>query len=602
MKPNSYLLAIVVALALLGVADSTYLTILKVQDEVQGKADSAVCDAVSATGCSIALESPMSSIGSVPVSLIGGVTYLVVLVLVAFAWGGPLTEYAVAALQWIALGAVIYSLVLAGYSYAQDSWCPFCVGLYFINLGLLVATTLIRGGLGKLGSGLAVVFGARRAALGSIVGFAVAIWAGQWAYAYSIDYLSGDRLAKDRQRVRIAYTTGRYPMPLSADAPSRGPADARLTMVKFSDFECPHCRRMWEQVEEYAERNPDDIRIVFRHHPLNDGCNPMMSHEGHKRACAAAVAAECAHRQEKFWEMGSALFHNQHSLSDADIQEYAKDIGLDMGAFRTCQEDPAALASIRRDALLARSLAAAGTPSSLLNGYLFVGGMSVASVASISNFLAKRERETGPAPINAAYIRMKAGLDAGLQRHEQGPHALTPRVEAAARVTAVIDPGTPEGRLVGLYTFGLQRLHESLVRADIRVLSPSGCGAAVADASELSFECRAARLLMCGLQRGPLPGQGVIKMLGQLEDGTPEEAAASLAQLQAEAEAELGGFDTCMIGAEVGQSLAADAASARTLGVDRGPTVFINGYRWDGTFALEEIDQFLAGVLLAAGE
>lgn len=139
----------------------------------------------------------------------------------------------------------------------------------------------------------------------------------------------------------------------------RGDPEAPLTVVEFLDFECPFCARttgMWKDLHEHFG---DRVRYVARHLPL-DGPHP--------HARAAAVAAEAAGRQGKFWEMHDVLFAHQQHLEPDDLRRYAADLGLDLERFDADLRDPEVMALVERDERSAHDSGARGTPTFFLNG------------------------------------------------------------------------------------------------------------------------------------------------------------------------------------------------------------------------------------------
>ena len=139
-------------------------------------------------------------------------------------------------------------------------------------------------------------------------------------------------------------------------APSRGRADAKLTMVEFSDFQCPFCGRFTRETRGQLEREYVDtgkVRMVFRNFPLQNI---------HPNAIKAAEAAECAQRQSKFWEMHARLFANQQALADADLVRDAQAIGVDVPSFRQCFAGEA-VTRIRMDLNEGARAGVTGTPT-----------------------------------------------------------------------------------------------------------------------------------------------------------------------------------------------------------------------------------------------
>jgi protein-disulfide isomerase len=147
------------------------------------------------------------------------------------------------------------------------------------------------------------------------------------------------------------------------DDPARGPADAKLTVVLFSDFQCPFCARVEPSLKQVEEAFPGQVRIVWKHQPL-----PM-----HPQAIPAAVAAEAAREQGKFWQMHDRIFADQRALDDATLSRYAKEIGLDVRRYAQAVAAKRGAARIEEDQKLAQSAGATGTPTLFFNCRQVVG-------------------------------------------------------------------------------------------------------------------------------------------------------------------------------------------------------------------------------------
>lgn len=146
-------------------------------------------------------------------------------------------------------------------------------------------------------------------------------------------------------------------------SPTKGPATAKVTVVEFSDFECPYCKRGAETVEQILQAYPNDVQVAFKNLPL-----PF-----HKNADPAARAALAAGKQGKFWEMHDLLFENQRGLTQAYFEESAKKLGLDMAKFKTDMESEEIKQQVKDDAALARKIGISGTPGFAVNGVLVKG-------------------------------------------------------------------------------------------------------------------------------------------------------------------------------------------------------------------------------------
>jgi protein-disulfide isomerase len=148
-----------------------------------------------------------------------------------------------------------------------------------------------------------------------------------------------------------------YKVPLGKSA-QKGPNDALITIVEFSDFQCPFCNRVNPTVAKIEETYGKDVRLIFKHNAL-----PF-----HKDAQLAAEASLAARDQGKFWEYHDKLFENQKALKREDLEKYAQELKLDMKKFKAALDDNRYKAETDEDQKLARSLGASGTPSFFING------------------------------------------------------------------------------------------------------------------------------------------------------------------------------------------------------------------------------------------
>lgn len=148
-----------------------------------------------------------------------------------------------------------------------------------------------------------------------------------------------------------------------SNAPIRGKADAAVTIVAFSDFQCPFCNRVNPTLTKLLADYPDQVRIAFKHMPLRI----------HPDAPAAHAAAEAARRQGKFWEMYDKIFANQRELTPEKFKQYAAELNLDAAQFEKDSNDPAVKAKIDADLKEAEKLGVAGTPAFFINGKYLSG-------------------------------------------------------------------------------------------------------------------------------------------------------------------------------------------------------------------------------------
>ena len=148
-----------------------------------------------------------------------------------------------------------------------------------------------------------------------------------------------------------------------AGAPRRGGEEARVTIVEWSDFQCPFCGRVNATLRRVEAAYGDRVALVFKHLPL-----PM-----HPGAPAAHAAAEAAHRQGRFWDMHDRIFANPRDVDPETLARYAGEIGLDVAQFRVDSQSAAVRSRIRSDAEEAEKLGVTGTPSFFVNGRFLSG-------------------------------------------------------------------------------------------------------------------------------------------------------------------------------------------------------------------------------------
>ncbi len=151
----------------------------------------------------------------------------------------------------------------------------------------------------------------------------------------------------------------------------QGPAGAKLTLVEYGDYECPHCGRAYPIVKAVQKRLGTQLRFVFRNFPLSNA---------HPNAEAAAEAAEAAAAQEKFWEMHDLLFEHQDALERQDLLRYAADLGLDVKRFASELAGGVHRSRVQEDFRSGVRSGGNGTPTFFINGARFDGAWDEAGL------------------------------------------------------------------------------------------------------------------------------------------------------------------------------------------------------------------------------
>ncbi|MBF0455776.1 MAG: DsbA family protein [Magnetococcales bacterium] len=176
----------------------------------------------------------------------------------------------------------------------------------------------------------------------------------------------------EKYEVDFMMTPPRYTVP-GPLTPSKGKADAPITIIEFSDFECPYCRRAQEAINKVEKNYGDKVRFVFRHYPL-----PF-----HKKAPKASEAAQCADDQNAFWPFHHALFADDAKLEIAAFKKLAKELKLNMSQFNSCLDSGKYAQRIADDLADGKGLGITGTPTFFINGIKLVGAVPFADFAEV---------------------------------------------------------------------------------------------------------------------------------------------------------------------------------------------------------------------------
>ncbi len=169
------------------------------------------------------------------------------------------------------------------------------------------------------------------------------------------------------------------------DAPAAGQEKAAITVVEFSDFQCPYCAQAAPQVEALLKVYPLQVRIVFKQFPLDI----------HPQAAISAAASVAAQKQGKFWQMHDALFANRNDLSRKNILAMAQEVGMDMNRFAADLDSAAVHEIVERDVKDGDRIGVEGTPTVFINGQKFNGAIEVSAMKPVLD--AELKKPAGPA-------------------------------------------------------------------------------------------------------------------------------------------------------------------------------------------------------------
>lgn len=343
-------------------------------------AEDGVCTTLFAQGCDATLRHPFSKQVGIPLAGWGATYFACVLLLLLL--GTLLDDVFSAAAALLALVGGVASLALAlALLVGAFPQCPLCLVANGANLLAVVPVVRWRGANLKTqarrwGSGLRYLVSgapqAPQAARWRVVGLlGVALFA---VVLYQWILIETDRAEHESATSKVELATRAFEaapvveIPISAEDPAMGPEEARATLVVFSDAFCPHCKAFWSGVGGLRELFGDDLRIVYKHFPLDAPCNPELGVTLHPMACNAGLALEAAREQGQFWAFHEALSARGLRMEGDPFLPVVEDLGLDVERFKKEIGSASGKARLEGDIATGNELGLKGTPAFYLNG------------------------------------------------------------------------------------------------------------------------------------------------------------------------------------------------------------------------------------------
>ncbi len=343
------------------------------------------CSASGIFNCHAVTGSSWSSFLGMPLSLWGLIGYLTLLQVVVLAWVFPhWRTQAIGLVCIVSTVFVLVDLVLWTIMFTQIRYvCPLCLATYAVNALLVFAALLA---LGVPVSAVSQTIGAAFAAAPSAQG-TTAGWLLAWFMAVVVfvaigfndttTYLTQTNPSqlRDRLRQHLA-TTQRVQVDVSTD-PGRGPEQAVIHMVEFSDFLCPACQRAAQFNDILLASHRHDVRFIFKHFPLDTTCNTAIGRMVHPGACTIAAASECANQQGQFWPFHDLIFREatttKGGYQTSRLEQDVARLGIDMERYQACLASGEGLQAVQRDIAEAQRLSVTSTPTFFLNGVMLPG-------------------------------------------------------------------------------------------------------------------------------------------------------------------------------------------------------------------------------------
>lgn len=393
-------------LSLVGAGVATYLTTLHVRHLHTGAASS--CNFGGPFNCDVVNTSEYSSVLGVPVSHFALLLYLLCFLLAVTGLRSPgeKGEKERARLHLLVLTlaalATVASLGLAYVSvFVLKALCAFCTVLYAVNLALLgvslpgASAALRTAAASEPGGAVGSTLRALRAP--GLAGILVGLLCG---FVFSAAHLrqhlgalhqktaqktdqktdqkadqKADAASKEKELV-ASIDAPRVDL-VTKTAPSLGPATAPVTIVEVSDFECPYCRRAAATLKELLPLYPGKLRVVFRHFPLDQSCNPLLTRPLHEHACDAARAAVCVAERDpaRFFDLAEKLFSGE--TEPESITAAVTSVGLNAKEIGDCAKGQASADVVARDIRECNAAGVRAVPVLFINGRAVRGALSL---------------------------------------------------------------------------------------------------------------------------------------------------------------------------------------------------------------------------------
>lgn len=360
-------LVFIMLVALIGAVVSGYSLNLYYQVQSVGFDKPSLCNLGPTMNCEVVMASAYAAIAKMPIAGLGMCFYIFSVLMAIAAWVVPTSNRAIANFGWVlGVGAFLYSAVLAYVSAnILRVWCPTCIVMYAVNF-LLWMSWWVGGSVHPL----------------RVLHHFSALW--KWSLALlavtaigAVFMLSKSQSIQRLTPVQIkdaiyAFERGStYELPAEwSEHPVWGNPNAKVTIVEFSDFECPFCKVAALNLQPSLIDFRDDVRLVFVNYPLDQSCNKALSYKMHEHACQAAMGAMCAFEQGKFWGFSEDVFRDQRRVSSEMLIKIAEKHQLDVPAFTQCLDTQATLPKVMRDIDIAQQAQVHGTPAIFVNGKL----------------------------------------------------------------------------------------------------------------------------------------------------------------------------------------------------------------------------------------
>jgi len=358
--------AMALTLALAGMADSVYLAVSHYRVHVDIGYRS-FCAITKSINCDTVSQSPYAVFLGLPVAVWGVFGYMLIVALMTistFAQGPHKRMWP--SIFFVSLAYSLFSVILAAIStFLVKSYCLMCILTYALNLFLLYLAWLIHKRFGSdclvagLGNDLHLI--ARNKAKAAVIFLPFfSVWILVWGVFPNYWTFKPDTTS---QKLASGITSGGDPW--------IGATEPVLTVIEYSDYRCFQCRKMHFFLRDLISRNPESIRLVHRHFPMDKKFNPLVKKQVHAGSGRMALLALYAATQGRFWQMNDLLFSLREEHKQINMKELSKKSGLETKDLARMVGHPLLLQKLQRDIQDALSLGIEGTPAFVIDGNVY---------------------------------------------------------------------------------------------------------------------------------------------------------------------------------------------------------------------------------------
>jgi protein-disulfide isomerase/uncharacterized membrane protein len=371
-KPLRRLWMLAASVSAVGICLAVELTQIHVRVHAN-PATRSFCTLSEHVSCDKTAQSAYAVVMGVPTSVWGLLAYSVILVLCILGWRLR-RVFVVVPFVALSLVCALTAISLAVLSLVLRNLCILCLATWVVDFTLLLlAVRMLRSvGIARVTADVRELWKLHRTWLLAAV-------------AVGLGLIPGTRLVTPNAWGRPAATTSRLTerARTGADAhlehgvdaaghPYMGAPNPKLTIVEYADYQCPHCASAHEEMRDLLAKNPNDIRIVHRHFPLDNQCNSLVQRPFHPHACEYAKMAACASLMGKFWQANDYLFEHGRESEPITVQLLAQNLGLDLQQLQVCI-DAAGAEMVKADIEEGLGLKVQGTPTFVVGDKLYAG-------------------------------------------------------------------------------------------------------------------------------------------------------------------------------------------------------------------------------------